>query len=167
MKTRTITHNGKTVTITTDSDLTDAQIDAKLAEVEAHHGAIIIGGGAVPATPEVPGTPHREVRRIIINTADGKSHDHEMMAMALADGSMACSDKDGATAVETSNAGGDPARKIVKVKICRMAHSKGTALTGLKSARDRIANDRSMSDKIRAEVVKSLDEEIARMSKDG
>ena len=172
MKTRTITRDGKTVTFTTDEDLTDAQIDAKMSEIEAKHGTMIIHEGAAPMPPETPGAPHREVRRIVINSADGKhgdgmGGDHEMMAMAMADGTMACSAKDGPAMVETSSAGSDPAHKVVKVKICQMAHAKGTALEGLKRARDRIASDKSMSDAIRAEVVKSLDDEIARMSKAG
>ncbi len=172
MKTRTITRDGKTVTFTTDEDMTDAQIDARMAEIEAHHGAMVFTDTAVPATPDTPGAPHREVRRIVIRTADGKPGvgrhgDHDIMAMAMADGAMTCSDKDGPAMVETSSAGGDPARKIVRVKVCQMAHARGSALDGLRHARDRIANDKSMSDKIRDEVVKSLDEEIARMSKAG
>ncbi len=169
MKTRTITRDGKTVTFTTDEDLTDAQIDAKMAELEMKDGTIVMREGGPPPVPDTPGTPRKEVRRIIINTADGQTMgvngDHT--AMAMSDGARACSVKDGAATVETANVSGDPARKLVKVKICQMAHAKGAALGGLKSARDRIANDKSMSDAIRAEVVKSLDAEIAKMSKEG
>lgn len=167
MKTRSITRDGKTVTFSTDEDMSDAQIDARMAEIEAHHGAVVITDTAVPATPDTPGTPHREVRRIVINSADGKHSDHDIMAMAMADGAMTCSDKDGPAMVETNSVGTDSARKIVRVKLCQTAHAKGAAINGLRHARDRIANDKSMSDKIRDEVVRSLDEEIARMSKAG
>lgn len=167
MKTRTITRAGKTITITTDEDLSDADLDKRIAEIEAGKGAMVmIAPPAPPAAPEAPAAPHREIRRIVIHAPDTKGGDHEAMALAMANGAMACSDKDGATTV-TSDASADGKRKMVKVKVCAMAHAQGAALDGLKRVRDRIAADPKMPADVRAEVLKSLDEEIARMSKEG
>lgn len=127
---------------------------------------------AAPAAPEAPGAPHREIRRIIINSADGKAN-HEAMAMAMANGAMphggaiVCSDKDGAATVVTNDAGGDGKARMVKVKICAMAHAEKSALEGLKSARERLASDPKLPANVRDDVLKSLDEEIAKLSKAG
>ncbi len=174
MKTRTVTRDGKTVTITTDEDLTDEQLEAKLAELDKG-GAMVMWrheDPAAPAAPEAPGAPHREIRRIIINSADGKAN-HEAMAMAMANGAMphggaiVCSDKDGAATVVTNDAGGDGKARMVKVKICAMAHAEKSALEGLKSARERLASDPKLPANVRDDVLKSLDEEIAKLSKAG
>lgn len=59
----------------------------------------------------------------------------------------------------------DPKGKKV-IKICKTAID-AHARAGLAAARAEIAADREMSDDIRAEVLKALDEELARMSSDG
>ena len=167
MKTRTITRDGNTFTITTDEDLTDEQLDAKLAELDKG-GTMVMVRHDGPVPPDAPGTSHSEIRRIIINSADGKAN-HEAMAMAMAQhgGAMACSDKDGTATVVTNEGAGDGKGHMVKVKICSMAHAEKSALSGLKSARDRLANDPKLPANVRDEVLKSLDEEIAKLSKAG
>jgi beta-lactamase regulating signal transducer with metallopeptidase domain len=169
MKTRTITRDGKTVTITTDEDLTDEQLDAKLAELEKG-GTMVMMRHEGPVPPEAPGAPHREIRRIIINSSDGKAN-HEAMAMANGamphGGAIVCSDKDGAATVVTNEGAGDGKSRMVKVKICSMAHAEKSALSGLKSARERLANDPKLPANVRDDVLKSLDEEIAKLSKAG
>ena len=174
MKTRTVTRDGNTVTVTTDEDLTDEQLDAKLAELDKGGAMVMLRheDPAAPAAPEAPGTPHREIHRIIINSVDGKAN-HEAMAMAMANGAMphggaiVCSGKDGAATVVTNDTGSDGKARMVKVKICAMAHAKKSALEGLKSARERLTSDPKLPANVRDDVLKSLDEEIAKLSKAG
>ena len=167
MKTRTLTRDGKTITITSDRDITDAELDAKLAGIDAGKGPTVIMMPAGTATPDAPGTPRREIRRIMINTGDGKAGDHNAMVMRLHGGEMNCKDTPANAVVETTAASGDTKAQTVKIKICSTGHSAKTAVEGLKRARERIAKDGSIPAQARDSALKSLDEEIARMSKDG
>ncbi len=184
LKTRVIERNGKTIIIKTDKDLTEAEVEAKIAKVEAD---MLIMPPEPPAPPAAPGEP-RAVRKVIVMSGDGEHMVHgpggdgpqvrtmrihrdgtEAHAIAMAGGAAAC--KDAATNNEVSaTTDKDGKKQIVRVRICGKgdpAMASVHALGGLKSARARIAGNSEMSAEIKAKVLEELDREIARLSKGG
>lgn len=161
MKTRTVTRDGKTITITTDEDISDAELDARIAAMDFAADTIAIEAPeppAPPAPPADPANPARAEHRIVIRTLGG-GH-----AMAAVDGTAGCAEgiDPVSVATETGEAG---KRKIMRFKLCTRQHAMASALDGIRKARDEISHNNSMPADIRAQVVKELDEEIAKMAK--
>lgn len=185
LKTRTIERNGKTIILKTDKDLSDAELDAKMAKIEAdlEKGDLMVMAPEPPMPPAKPGEP-RSVRRIMIHpegsmvSTDGKEtrviRMHRMpgdapMAMAFAHGGGDC--KDATTNNEVSaTTDKDGKKQVMRIRVCGKgdpAMASAHALAGLKSARDRIAGNKGMSAEIKSKVLEELDREIARMGKGG
>lgn len=169
LKTRVITKDGKTIVIKSDRDLSDADVEAKVA-------------AALASAPEVPGQ-----HRVVIKRLDkGQSVDVE----ALVHAGEEC-DETAFSKVAASAKDGDKAQHV-RIAICARAAAKAAAheahldaeaartealahqaaarkaaLSGLRAARDELARDKNLSDQIRAEVVKELDAEIERLGKEG
>jgi bla regulator protein BlaR1 len=184
LKTRVIERGGKTIVIKTDKDLTEAEVEAKIAKVEADMMAM---PPEPPMPPAAPGEP-RQVRKIIMMSGDGEHIVHgpgsqgpqvrtmrihrdgtEAHAIAMAGGAAAC--KDAATTNEVSaTTDKDGKKQVMRIRICGKgdpAMASAHALGGLKSARARIAGNGEMSAEIKAKVLEELDREIARLSKGG
>lgn len=185
LKTRTIERNGKTIVIKTDKDLSDAELDAKLAKIEAdlEKGDLMVMAPEPPMPPAKPGEP-RQIRRIMIHpdssmvTTDGKEtrvirmnrvSGEGPMAMAFTHGGADC--KDATTNNEVSaTTDKDGKKQIMRIRVCGKgdpAMASAHALAGLKSARDRISGSGDMSADIKAKVLEELDREIAKLSKGG
>lgn len=183
-KTRVIERGGKTIVIKTDKDLTEAEVEAKIAKVEADMLAM---PPEPPMPPAAPGEP-RQIRKIIMMSSDGEHVIHglggegpqvrtmrihrdgsEAHAIAVAGGAAAC--KDAATNNEVSaTTDKDGKKQVMRIRICGKgdpAMASAHALGGLKSARARIAGNAEMSAEIKAKVLEELDREIARLSKGG
>lgn len=183
LKTRVIERNGKTIIIKSDKDLTEAEVEAKIAKVEADMLAV---PPEPPAPPAEPGEP-RSVRKVIVMSGDGEHMVHgpgangpqiramrihkdgsEARAFTMA-GGTACKDGKPVSSV-TSESGKEGQKHITMVRICANgdpAMASAHALGGLKSARARIASNSEMSAEIKAKVLEDLDREIARLSKGG
>jgi hypothetical protein len=156
--TRTVQRDGKTIVISTDKQLSDADLDARIAKIDERVKAV-----PVPPTPPVPG----EVRNVVIRRIgpDGSS-------MTFPHG---C-DK-GAT---TSSTEDDGKRVTVRTMVCgkpmvmrfekpnapeMRAHALASALDGVREARAEIATDADMPADVRAKVLRRLDAKIAELEK--
>lgn len=178
LKTRVITKDGKTIVFKSDKDLSDADIEAKVAEAMT----------AMPDLPAAPAAPGQ--KRIVIKRIDqGGTADVEELSLQ----GEAC-DGTAISKVAASTKDGDKPQHV-RIAICAKAHAKAAAheahaahqgakaaqaeamahqatarkaaLSALRSARDEVAGDKDLTDKIRAEVTKQLDAEIERLSKEG
>ncbi len=142
--TRTITRDGKTIVLKTDQPVSDAELEKKLAEIDASQGE----------------------RRVILRQpgGDGAGSDETVDTdMVVND---ACAGNGQRTDVSASGEAGTR-HQIVRIRICAEKQARDGALKGLQEARNSIANDPSIADKIRGEVMKELDKEIARLSGQG
>ncbi|MFM5907931.1 MAG: M56 family metallopeptidase, partial [Novosphingobium sp.] len=155
LKTRVIERGGKTIIIKTDKELTEAEVEARVAGVAAD---MIAMPPEPPVPPAAPGEP-RTVRRIII-------HPEGPMAMAFAGTPQFCNESE--TRGVTSEVEKDGRKQMVKVRVCSTgAMASAHALGGLKKARERISANAEMSAEIKARVLEELDREIAKMAKGG
>lgn len=100
-----------------------------------------------------------EISKVDVKGDDGEKPQHVHVAMCAKVAAKAAAHQ-----AHAAQIGAEAARAEA------MAH-RGTAikaaLSGLRSARDELSRDKNLSDKIRAEVIKELDAEIARLSKEG
>ena len=182
LKTRVIERGGKTIIIKTDQDLTEAEVEAKIARVEADMLAM---PPEPPAPPAAPGEP-RTVRKVIVMSGDGEHMIHgpggegpqvrtmrihkdgaEAHAMAMAGGGADCKDVKNSNEISATT-DKDGRKQVVRVRICGKgdpAMASAHALAGLKKARDRISGNGDMSADIKAKVIEELDREIAKLSK--
>lgn len=149
--TRTITRDGRTIVIKTDQPISDAELETRLAMIEAQ-----MPTPPVPPVPPVPGAaPVPPAPRVImIRRAEGAPSDHAMMEKAV----FACG---GAprTIEQSSNAEGK--HQIMRVLVCNDHHGPLGALESMRKARASIAANTSLSVDIRAKVLAELDREIA------
>ncbi|MFM6931645.1 MAG: M56 family metallopeptidase [Novosphingobium sp.] len=181
LKTRVIERGGKTIVLKTDKDLTEAEVESRIAKVEADMLAM---PPEPPAPPAAPGEP-RQVRRVIVMSGDGQhmvsssggqvrtmrihKDAAEARAIAMAGAGSPCKDGKPVSSV-TSESDKEGQRHIYMVRVCGdgdPAMAATHALGGLKSARARIAGNSEMSAEIKAKVLEELDREIARLSKGG
>lgn len=81
------------------------------------------------------------------------------MAAACADGKT--------TTFESSAPDADGKSRKMVMRLCQVGGTVAKAADGLKSARDRISKDTNLSPAIRDDIVKQLDAEIERLSKQG
>lgn len=158
LKSRVVTKDGKTIVIKTDKALSDAEIDARVEKALA----------ALPDLPNMPATPDGAERRIIVKRihADGTGHaamagpDREKIAVACASGGRS-------STIESTEAGADGKQQKLVMRFCSAGAAGAAAADGLKSARERISKDTSLSPAIRDNILKQLDAEIDRLAKQG
>lgn len=155
MHTRTITRDGKTIVIKTHKPLSDAEFEAKMADIDIDESAI---EEEINAT-----TDGKQVRRIVIRKHGDGSAPH---AMAFAGNDEGCTDVD-RTASASASSAADGRRQNVRVRICSKGEIMAHALEGVRRARREIAQDASLSAEIKANVLRQLDAEIERLSKEG
>ncbi|MFM6950248.1 MAG: hypothetical protein ACKOW1_04405 [Novosphingobium sp.] len=159
LKTRIISKDGKTIIIKSDKPLDDAEIEAKLAKVLAD----------MPAAGDVSAPPAGAQRRVIVKRlqADGTAQDmapvgpdHDPMAAGCADGAKTRSFESNAPAA-------DGKQQKVVMRFCLARAGTAKPADGLKAARERISQDPNLSPAVRDNVLKQLDAEIERLSKQG
>lgn len=172
---RTITSDGKTIVIKSDKPLSEAEVQERLARIEADLPAppappVPPAPGEVAAPPAPPAPAHVVmIRRIDQEKADAEGdaarvslHAEEMSAHALALAEQSTC-KDGARTYDfTGSSDKDRERMTTRIRICAM----NNALESLRRARAGIASDPHMAADVRAQVLKGMDEEISRLSKD-
>lgn len=187
LHTKVIEKDGKTIVLKTTKALSDAEADKHIEKAmgsmaEAHkmagkdHSVMTWTGkdgehkehkivmvervGDEGKDGDVKKTERREVRTFVMH-GDGKHGDMTKMhhgAMVM----TGCADGKPIEAKAESKVNGE--HKTSRVLICSKGGDKAQALAGLKKARDKVANDSSLSGEIKAEVLKQLDAEIAKLS---
>lgn len=186
LHTRVIESNGHTIVLKTKEPLSDAEAQARAADavkrletIDTDHGQVAVFGapgdhaghsvvmvkrlGADGKDTAETGTERREVRTFVMRH-DGAGADPSAMhgeAFAM----TGCAD--GKPIEARSESTVDGKRQTSRVVICSKGGDKAQALAGLKKARERVANDASLSGEIRSEVLKQLDAEIARLGAEG
>lgn len=186
LHTKVIEKDGKTIVLKTTKPLSDAEADKHIEKamssmadadkmVGKDHTSMSWTGKDEPMVKvdvlvkrthgdgkdgEAKSTERREVRTFVMH-GDGKQVDMAKMhggAMVM----TGCADGKPIEAKTESEVNGE--RKVSRVLICNKGGDKAQALAGLKQARDKVANDSSLSAEIKAEVLKQLDAEIAKLS---
>ena len=160
---RKIEKDGKTIVIRSDEPIDEAELDVKLEKLDKLRVRLadrveLLGDGK----------PGKAMRRFAIRDVDGKGpREGRAMAFALsrcADGE-AIADADASH--ESKEADG---RRIERTRIV-MCSTPGQipaeALASVRSARDRIAANDEMSAEVRDDILRQLDETIARLEREG
>lgn len=195
LKTRVITRDGKTIVFKSDKELSDAEIEAKVAEALASVPEVpempeLPEAPEVPEAPDAPGAP--DAHRVVIKRIHGKDGPGEIDFAALGLNGHGCDKAEMRQVEVSSDEKGSP--RHVKVAVCArtaarvamveaeaaridaeaartqaLAHAAGArkaALSALRAARESLNRDKNLSDKIRKEVTRELDAEIQRLSKE-
>lgn len=147
---RTITRDGKTIVIKTDKPLSDAELAAQLAQVNAY-----LPAATVPPVPPVPGAAPAPPRVVMVRRVGGP---HAQQVGFACDGDARTIDE---------SASGDGKSQAVRLAFCNKGGSPGQALDALRHAREGIAADTQLSPDVRVKVLNKLDAEIAKLSKTG
>lgn len=159
LQTRVIDNDGKTIVIKTDKAMSEAEIEAKTAL------AMKAKRDLAPGAPSADGAE----RRVIVKrfSRDGAPldaaaphADHEKMAAACAKGGSS-------SLIESSETAADGKQQKVVMRFCSTGADLAKAGDGLKAARERISKDSNLSPAIRDDILKQLDAEIERLSKQG
>lgn len=155
MHTRTVTRDGKTIVIKSNKPLSETEFEAKMADIDIDERGI---------EEEVHATADgKHVRRIVIRKHGDGTAPH---AMAFAGNDEGCADVD-RTASASASSETDGRRQNVRVRICSKGEVMAHALEGVRRARQEIVKDPGLSAEIKANVLRQLDAEIERLSKEG
>lgn len=155
---RTITRDGTTYVFQTDRQLSDDEIEQRIADAGSHLPPI-------PPVPPVADGSHRRIMKQRVVVMNDKGED---VTDVVTEESEHCKGKNAVSDVDTSEEN-DGKLTRVRVRICGAPagleqHAMAEALKGVRQARDEIASDKSLSDSIRGQILKDLDAEIARLS---
>ena len=156
LTTRTVTKDGKAIIIKTDKAMSEAEVQARVEQALA----------SIPNLPDMPAPPAGGERRVVIKRV---SPDGATGPLAGPDAArMAAACVDGKTMnFESSAPDADGKSRKMVMRLCQVGGATAKATDGLKSARDRISKDANLSPAIRDDIVKQLDAEIERLSKQG
>jgi hypothetical protein len=110
----------------------------------------------------------RRLRKIIMHDLDGKRpHEGHALAFAMAK----CKDGPLIADADASRESGNASARTVnrtRIVLCgKEGHGPAEALAKVRAARDRIAASDKMSAEMRADILRQLDESIARLEKGG
>ncbi len=162
LHTKVITRDGKTIVLKTDKPLTDAEVEQRIARAEAEMPA--------PPVPPVDGaaiSDKTNSRQVIIMHRDGSDHGgSQAMAFATAEAAAACANGTEASNIDVSE-DDDGKRQMIKLRFCGHSDGRAQALEAIRKARAEMSNDENLSPAIRQKVLRQLDAEIERLSKDG
>lgn len=169
LKTRVVTRDGKTIVFKTDKDLSDAEIEERIAKAEA---------GIADAQTQIVTIDHRgdakdgrerrieRSKQIVIlrgpdeNIAVSELGDHGV--------TMACADNGRALAIAEEEHKGDRHEKV-QLRWCDKgevaAEANKQALAAMKRAREDMARNKELSDEMRKKVLRQLDEKIAELAR--
>ncbi|MEY4238069.1 MAG: hypothetical protein RL339_670, partial [Pseudomonadota bacterium] len=158
LKTRVVTKDGKTIVFKSDKALSEAEIAARVEKALA----------SMPDLPDMPDLPAGAERRVIVKRVHGEGAPH-VMALADADPKIAIACAAGAktSTIESDSAGADGKQQKIVMRFCSAGATMAKAADGLRSARDRISKDDKLSPAIREDILKQLDAENERLSKQG
>lgn len=172
---RTVERNGTTYVFKSDKPLSDEEVEAKIAKVDAE----------MPVPPNPPSPPEavagqdgeKQVRHKVIvrrhgdgsswTDKDGVTHDMSASAMvpeiSVKEMEGKCEGSEPVTSEATS---ADGKRTRVTILSCRKDGGKfvrGETISGLKEARAEIAADPDIPEKTKAEILVQLDQNIAKL----
>jgi len=158
LKTRIVTKDGKTIVFKSDKILSEKEIEARVEKALA----------SIPDMPDLPIPPEGAGPRVVLKRVHGDGAPH-VMAFSVADPKVAIACADGAkiSSFESETPAVDGKKQKVVMRFCSAGAALAKAADGLKSARDRISKDDKLSPAIREDIVKQLDAEIERLSKQG
>lgn len=157
---RTIARDGKTFVFQTDRPLSDAEVEQRVAAADARIPPI-------PPLPPMAGEDHRMMKqRVIVLDDSGEG----ITDVVTEHGGSHCTDKDAISDIDTT---AEENGKLTRARI-RMCgtpgdmekHAMAQALKGVREAREEIAGDKSLSNEIRKNVLRELDAEIERLSRE-
>lgn len=159
LKSRVVTKDGKTIVFKSDKQLSEAEIEARVEKALA----------SLPDLPDMPIPPDGAERRVIVKRVHGEGTPHVMAWSSKDDAKIAVACADGAKTsnFEAEGKSADGKKQRMVLRFCSAGAAMAKAADGLKAARDRISKDDKLSPSIREEIVKELDAEIARLSKQG
>ena len=174
LTTRVIERDGKTIVYKSAKPATDAEIEARVAEAIASMpepplppAPPAVDGVTPPAPPAPPVPPapgQRRERRIVMIENGGGIHAFNADEVGGID--LSCADGASGPTVESSASQGGRNERV-RMRFCSHGAAKTHALEGLRRARERLSADRNLSDTIRADVLRRLDAEIAKLSRQG
>ena len=159
---RKLERDGKTIVIRSDKPIDEAELEAKIAPMlDMTQDMVDISKRREPGDKRV-------VRKIIMHDLDGKGpHDGHALAFAMAK----CKDGPAIADADASRETGDASTRTVnrtRILLCgKEGLGKVEALAKVRAARDRIAASDKMSAEMRADILRQLDESIARLEKGG
>ncbi len=161
LKTRVIEKDGKTIVIKTNKAVTDAEIEEKVAKALA----------AMPDAPTESAASGKGERRVIVKRIQGEGAP-EAMAWSHADHAesrVTCTEGAKTANFESEATDADGTKRKAVMRFCLAQSGTGGAKAGegLKAARERISKDPGLSPAIRDDILKQLDAEIERLSKQG
>lgn len=158
LHTRVIERDGRKIVLRTNRPLSDAEVEARLAELPAP---------PVPPTPPAmsadgvaPPPPPAPVRRMTVIRREGGPN----VSAAAADSNGDCATS--AREFEARERDGDT-RKVIRLRICEAQAAKANAADAVRRARTRIEQDTRLSPAMRAEILRELDAEIASLATQG
>jgi len=154
LTTRTVTRNGRTYVFKTTKPLSDAEVEKRIAEVD-------VMPPMPPVPPMAPGAPPqpRQVRTIVMKH-DGAG----MEAMSMAGPDMAMAECTGGHPVQVdSDQMVEGKHQVVKIVMCNKGGDKAHVLGALRSAREQVAADANIPAAAKANALKQLDEQIAKL----
>ena len=156
LETREIKQDGRTIIIKTNKAMSDAEVDAQIAK-------------AMAPGPDGTAAPGLAERRVIVRRLgpDGAPHDRGAGDADLEKMAMACAADGKSSTFESSEQGQDGKPRKIVMRFCSAGAPGQTAGDGLKAARERIAKDANLSPAVRDGILKQLDAEIERLSKQG
>lgn len=158
--THVIERDGKTIVYKSAKPVTEAEAEARVAEAMASMPEL--PQPPLPPTPPPPGQIHE--RRVVMIESNGGPR--TIATDDISGISMDCTEGPAGTTVNAvSNDGRREER--VRLHFCSRGGDMAKALEGLRRARSRLADDKSLSDGVRAEVLRQFDAEIAKLSGQG
>jgi bla regulator protein BlaR1 len=182
-----IERDGRTIVLKTPQPVSDQEAEARVAKAEASMAAAEKLAGhstTTEVTSDGEGTTTAKVKKVMMVRHDGhpvaaQAGESRIVHTFVSSGqdgewaehgeagahAMAC--KEGQMHEANAIADKDGKKQVVKVKLCAKGHDMAQALTGLRKAREKVAADSTLPGELKAEVLKELDEEIARLSKEG
>ncbi|MCA1662468.1 MAG: M56 family metallopeptidase [Novosphingobium sp.] len=157
---RKIEKDGKTIVIRSDQPIDEAEMEGKIAPL-----LDMTDGMVKLVKPREPGDK-RVVRKIIMHDLDGKGPHGHALAFAL----TKCKEGPVLADADASRESGDASTRTVdrtRILLCgKEGHGKAEALAKVRGARDRIAASETMSAEVRADILRQLDETIAKLERE-
>ncbi|MEN9718623.1 MAG: hypothetical protein RIQ99_1501 [Pseudomonadota bacterium] len=151
--TQTVSREGRTFVFKTTKPLTDAEIEARIAEV----GQIVPADTAAAAQPDAPPAKReRRVQTIVIHAAGAEKHLALGAGAAMLSGP--CEGRVNAVNSEQDHEGKHQRTRMV---FCTKG-DKAQAVEALRQARERVAADSNLPADAKADVLRQLDAQIAK-----
>jgi bla regulator protein BlaR1 len=187
LETRVIEQDGKTIVLKTAKPLSEAEIEQRVAKAEAdikdaeaktrtltfvrtdsdaattdgklgeRRRVMVMSGVSVDVSGDSAAS------MVTVRHKDGKPSSFAMVSHGSV---LACADggESGGVTEETEK---DGKRQVVKMRFCSKGGTPAMALEAMKKAREQMSENTELSAEIRERVLKSLDEQITKMSKQG